>query len=105
MKNSKEAPMTDSLFIRIAKGKIADYLLEVGSNADLSKSELMAKIRMTWYSYIARNYKAMFCIHGFKGKDEAKLSNRYFEVTYIAKDDEFVADEYLQFVPTAEKRV
>ncbi|MES5142497.1 hypothetical protein [Lactobacillus crispatus] len=47
MKNSKEAPMTDSLFIRIAKGKIADYLLEVGSNADLSKSELMAKIRMT----------------------------------------------------------
>lgn len=97
--------MTDSLFIRIAKGKIADYLLEVGSNADLSKSELMAKIQMTWYSYIARNYKAMFCIHDFKGKDEAKLSNRYFEVTYITKDDEFVADEYLQFVPTTVKEV
>lgn len=37
MKNNEEAPMTDSLFIRIAKGKIADYLLEVGLNADLSK--------------------------------------------------------------------
>ena len=97
--------MTDSLFIRTAKGVIADYLLEVGVNADLSKSELISKIQMTWYNYTARNYKAMFCIHGFKGKDEAKLSNRYFEVAYIAKEDEFIADEYLQFIPTKQKRL
>lgn len=39
MKNNEEAPMTDSLFIRIAKGKIADYLLEVGLNDEIKPYE------------------------------------------------------------------
>lgn len=87
--------MTDELFIKIAKTRLMDYLLNF-TKVKFSEEEYLERIRMTWYNYTAGNYKAMFCVYDFESETTPELSNRYFEVTYITKDDEMIIDEYLQ---------
>lgn len=90
--------MRDFTFIDYAKNALAHYISKSLKGSEITKDDLLASIQMTWYNYTVRNYKAMFCITDY---DDIKpeLSGRYYEVTYIAKKDNFVIDEYMQKVP------
>lgn len=68
--------MTDEEFIKRAKkavsGRPGTY-----KNYD---------VRMVWYCYLAGNYKAMFM---------SPANSNYYEVTYIAKEDDLIVDQYV----------
>ena len=71
--------MTDEKFISKAKDKVTDWLgkydIPILPNA----------IRVTWYCYLAGNYKCLISLNGL---------SYYFEVTYIAKENKLILDEY-----------
>lgn len=72
--------MTDEKFIEMGK----EYTSEVVSEA-YDDAIYPEQIRMTWYCYLAGNYKAMFSSNKFED---------YCEVTYIAKEDAWNVDLY-----------
>ena len=86
--------MSDEQFIETAKTCLTDYFRNV-LKVKLSESECKNHIAMTWYSYIAGNYKAMFCVVGYQGDTDPQLTDRYYEVTYIKSEDNIMIDEYL----------
>lgn len=75
--------MTDIEFIKAAKKAC---IKDIRSRRD---DVCAFTAEMTWYSYMLRNYKALFWVH-----DTQYTYSTYYEVTYVAAEHRLMIDGY-----------